>query len=117
MGKDYQEIIKEAHKLIAEHICWEEGCLAIFGDKSITDVRNAIISKGAEKIIEKTTWLFDPETKEGYDAWAEAKVKWETLPPELSKSAYLDVFRHQLTAMYLKAKKEQEKQNNEKTNG
>lgn len=116
MGKTYEELIKDAHKLIAEHICWDEGCLAIFGDANITDVRTAIINKGAEKIIDKTTWSFDPDTKDGYDDWVEAKVKWETLPPELSKSAYLDAFRHQLTAMYLKAKLEQEK-HNEKTNG
>lgn len=109
MDKTYDELIREAHRLIADHLCYEAGCLALFGDANITDIKAAVLAKGAEKIIEQTTWLFDPITDNGYDAWVEAKVKWETLPEELSKAAFLDAFRHQLTAMYLKAKAIEEK--------
>lgn len=108
MEKELKELIKEAHKQVGDYLCWQEGCREIFGDPDIKDVRQAILDKGAEALVNSTTWLCASTTGNGYDEWVQEKVKWDKIPEELSKAAYLDVFRTQLTAMYLKEKAKEE---------
>lgn len=108
MEKELKNLMGEAHKAIGEYLCWQEGCKEVFGDPNIHDVKAAILAKGAEQIVRKTTWSFNPSTEEGYDKWVDEKVRWDSLPNELSKAAYLDVFRTLLTAQYLKEKNDEE---------
>lgn len=109
--EDFEKLIKEHHALIMNHICYEKGCEELFGTTNILHVEDAIAAKGAEKILQETTWLFHCETGNGFDDWVKHKVKWDELPEYISKSAYLDGFRHQLTALFLKEKKEEEEAN------
>lgn len=113
MEKELKELIKEAHKQVGDYLCWQEGCRVIFGDPDIKDVRQEILDKGAETLVNRTIWLCTIATGNGYDEWVQEKVKWDKIPEELSKAAYLDVFRTQLTAMYLKEKQAEEKRNEE----
>ena len=108
MEKELKEIMKEAHRVITEHLCWEAGCKAIFGDPDIVDVKKAILEKGAEEIVKATTWSYNRVGEKSYDEWVKDKVRWDELPEELSKAAYLDGFLHQLTAEYIRQKKEEE---------
>lgn len=113
MEKELKELMQAAHKQIGDFICWQEGCREIFGDADIKDARQAILDKGAEALVRKTTWMCDITTENGYDEWVKEKVKWEKIPEELSKAAYLDIFRTQLTALYLQEKQAEEKCNEE----
>lgn len=113
MEKEFEKLMDQAHKVIIEHACWEAGCSVLFGNENIADVKQAIVDKGAEELIKKTTWSFAPTTKDGYDEWVFHKVRWDDLPSYISRAAYLDGFRHQLTAQYLKEKKAEESKHEE----
>jgi len=103
-NKEFLETVKQYNDIVVSHICYEEGCLALFGSTDIVDVKAEIMRRGKEELLKKTTWSFAPSTADGYDEWVKHKVKFDELPKYLTKEAYLAAFKHDLTAMYQKDK-------------
>ena len=114
MDKELEQKMKEVHDMLICQYCWDEGCLALFGNENMTlDMVDAKIRMtGAEKLVAKSTWSFNCPTDDGYEAWLKRKVKLEELPKYVSFDTFAEKFKHTLTVMYQKEKKENDKKAN-----
>ena len=110
MEKSFEELRKEYNSILMSHVCYEKGCLALFGTPEVADVQAAIVKKGAEALMAETTWMFKCDTSKGYEEWCKQKIKPESLPEYITLEAYKGALKHELTALYNKEKAEHEVQ-------
>ena len=109
MYNNFEEAMKELHKMAADNATWEAGCRELFGnaEMSVQDAIKAIRHKGAELIVHEATW-YKADTTGGFEQWLTEKVRADKLPKHLSMDAFLDEFHDVLMDQFNKEKKDAE---------
>ena len=108
MNKDFEQTMREFHKMAVEMACWEAGCRELFGNEDLNESQacKEIRKKGAQAIINKATWMCNVDTSKGYEEWLRQKIKADQLPEHVSLAAFTDIFSEQLKEIYRKEEKE-----------